>query len=345
MGTFLEKTVQRHIRVSMATTASPVASISSSYPYTTFPVDIVAKYRDHPPSFTLLLHDHSFTLQYPSGIAKFLYTSPMIAIFTAIKEQRIPADLIDIFEDAQIMFYESCLIVELQDFRTRSHAQSRIVRVALRPTTESIRADLSLANERLGNHALTETQILQVEEQMLVTTQPVCLDPSPAVLKVAVLYNRLQDGGKWEVEEENRRNAWLNRRERWQVPYSPSTTHESMNEPTFLLVKFPKDASPGTPITTFRGIKFALPNPAAFQPTFARLGFIHDWRARRRRKDSEPILTLSTKVSKIDGGMVKSSKKKQQLLTIPTEIRLEDGRILQYTVRFERGPSEPPPGK
>ncbi|KAA1468931.1 hypothetical protein DENSPDRAFT_549094 [Dentipellis sp. KUC8613] len=161
--------------------------------------DLLKKHVDSPPSLSVQLHPDHWTLN--SG-SKFLYNSPAAALLDDIRAQRIPVDLLELFDAAKVPFYEGCMIVELKDLRDSpsvsegSNTQSKrnaasdntpakITRVVLHPNGESFWADLCLLNQKTGKK-WTDQEALEVEARIVAATAPpLCLDPDPRLGRIA----------------------------------------------------------------------------------------------------------------------------------------------------------------
>ncbi|KAJ1910512.1 Transcription factor spt20, partial [Tieghemiomyces parasiticus] len=83
------------------------------------PIALLRRYRAEPPSIILHLHPTHFRFEQQDGV--FLFSSPMRFFLDFIRDGVIPADLVDVFGEAQLRFYEGCLIVELRDHRPVDH--------------------------------------------------------------------------------------------------------------------------------------------------------------------------------------------------------------------------------
>ncbi|KAF8524170.1 Spt20 family-domain-containing protein [Gautieria morchelliformis] len=153
-----------------------------SYNQPRFAQNLLSKYKKSSPSFTINLYDDHWTLN--KGPSKFLYTQPVSGLLDEVRALRIPVDFIEIFDMAQLPYYEGCMIVESIDHRKpQQHAQQsaakepECVRVVLQPTAESLYADLCLLNAKSGNK-WTDREALEIESKILnATCPPLCLDP------------------------------------------------------------------------------------------------------------------------------------------------------------------------
>lgn len=83
---------------------------------TRFTRQLLKRNRKEPPSLVLHLYPTHFRFEQQHG--NFNYDSPMKCFLEAIREQKIPTDLLDVLDQANVRFYEGCLIVEVHDHRS-----------------------------------------------------------------------------------------------------------------------------------------------------------------------------------------------------------------------------------
>ncbi|KAN0137073.1 Spt20 family domain containing protein [Lactarius tabidus] len=149
---------------------------------------ILKEYDTSPASFTVQLHPDNWTLN--EG-PKFLYSSPAFsALFDDIKANRIPVDLLELFDAAKVPFYEGCMIAQIEEYEPSKSTETEelkktVSKVLLRPNSETLFADLCLLNQKAGNN-WTDKDALEVEAKILLATSPpLCLDPDPLLGKIA----------------------------------------------------------------------------------------------------------------------------------------------------------------
>ncbi|KAI8142779.1 Spt20 family-domain-containing protein [Fennellomyces sp. T-0311] len=262
--------------------------------------DEKGRYANEPPSLVLHLYPTYFKFEHEDGF--FSYKSQFKDFLACIKEKRLPPDLMDVFDEAACRYYEGCLIVEIHDHRKAKKQQQNeepvIKRVAMRPTAESLWTDILLLNEEWG-FPWTEDIALEVESKVLLATEePLCLDPSFHVTRVS---NAIEyASGHRKVK---RKQKW-NSLEREQKLAKKAENNKMMT----LMDKRAKRTFP-------------------FEPSFGKISFLHDWRAKRQKLDNEPLPSVETKKK---GG-------RKVLLEPPI---LPDGRKCVRTVRFERSEGE-----
>ncbi|ESK94931.1 saga complex subunit spt20 [Moniliophthora roreri MCA 2997] len=154
----------------------------ASYNQTRFMEDLLERNKSQPPSFTVHLHSDHFNL---NNSGKLSYTHPTACIFADIRAHRIPTDFLDIFNSAQLPFYDGCMIVELLDHRSEDKKEPILERIVLQPNGESLYADICLMNAKYGSK-WTDLDALEVEARILLATAPpLCLDPDPHLSRIA----------------------------------------------------------------------------------------------------------------------------------------------------------------
>ncbi|KAJ7230459.1 Spt20 family-domain-containing protein, partial [Mycena pura] len=139
-----------------------------------------------PPSFAVHLHQEHWFL----NNAKFVYTSPTSCLLDDIRAHRIPVDFLDIFDASKVPFYDGCMIVELLDYRPQQRSKEATLdkpertRVVLYPNGESLFADISSLNRKIGEN-WTDRDALEVEARIIfATSPPLCLTPDPHLTRV-----------------------------------------------------------------------------------------------------------------------------------------------------------------
>jgi transcription factor SPT20 len=83
---------------------------------------ILKRYRGMPPSLIIHLHPAHFRFDQQEG--SFSYKSPMKIMIEHLKLRTIPHDLADFFADANVPFYEGCMIVQIVDHKSTAPAPS-----------------------------------------------------------------------------------------------------------------------------------------------------------------------------------------------------------------------------
>ncbi|OCH96343.1 hypothetical protein OBBRIDRAFT_718879 [Obba rivulosa] len=152
-----------------------------------FEQELLAAHEQSPSSFTVKLYPEHWHIN--SG-SKCLYNSPIASLLDDIRDHRIPVDFMDLFEAAKAPFYDGCMIVELQDYRSAKNRREVLTtpettRVVLRPNAETLWADIRLLNQKAGN-TWSDHDALEIEARLLLTTSsPLCLEPDVHLTRVA----------------------------------------------------------------------------------------------------------------------------------------------------------------
>ncbi|KAF9973030.1 Transcription factor spt20 [Actinomortierella ambigua] len=273
---------------------------------------LLDRYKDSPASIVLHLYETHFKFENQDGV--FLFNSPMKIFLKCIQEQRLPAGLLDIIKNAQCSYYEGRLIVEVVDHRTRNRkkrvnnkqeestvngveegsqpaAGTQTKRVVLSPSQETLWADLSLLHEE-SRQTWSNELALEVESQILLATEaPLCLDPSP---QVTLLSNNMNYHQTSVTHRTRKKRKWNSvEREREAARKIEEDKLMSMMDEKSLV---------------------------DFQPSFSRLAFLKEWRAKKKQEETQTIPVLDPK---------KSKAKRQEMAQLP------DGRKLVRTIRFE----------
>ncbi|KAI8336300.1 Spt20 family-domain-containing protein [Chlamydoabsidia padenii] len=148
---------------------------------------LIKRHLHEPPSLVLHLYSTYFKFEHKDGF--FSYKSQFKDFLSYVKDKQLPPDLIDVFNEVSCQYCEGCLIVEIYNHCHALNDQDTIndiliKRVVMRPTAESIWSDIQLLNED-WNNSWTEQIALEVEAQiLLVTGEPLCLDPSFNVSRI-----------------------------------------------------------------------------------------------------------------------------------------------------------------
>lgn len=164
-----------------------VPCIMTSYNTVRSVKELLQSHKSSPPSFTVKLYPDYWILNNGS---KCLYNNPVASLLDDIRAQRIPVDFLEAFDAANVPFYDGCMIVELQDFRSPKATDATLdepdrSRVVLSPNMETLWADICLLNQKSGK-AWTDQQSLEVEARILLATSPpLCLDPDPHLARIA----------------------------------------------------------------------------------------------------------------------------------------------------------------
>ncbi|CAE6359522.1 unnamed protein product [Rhizoctonia solani] len=178
--------------------------MTAVYNYKKREEQILARFAKSPPSFAVHLHSGHWTLNKDNNARTFLYNSPAVSILDSIRAHQVPVDMLEMLDQANIPFYDGCLIVEEHDHTltteetpsdpsssdSKTKAQSNSAqkrRIVLYPNGETLWADISILNARNGN-TWTDQQAIEFEAKILsAIAPPLCLDPDPMASKIASL--------------------------------------------------------------------------------------------------------------------------------------------------------------
>ncbi|KAF9054635.1 Spt20 family-domain-containing protein [Panaeolus papilionaceus] len=158
----------------------------AGYNRTRYVEQLLEKTESSPPSFTVHLYPEYWVLNNGS---KFLYHNQIASLLDDIRAHRIPVDFLHLFDQARVPFYEGCMVVELLDYRPQKSKEPALktpekTRVILHPNAETLYEDICSLNTQNGSK-WTDQDALEVEAKLLlVTSQPLCLDPDPHLTRI-----------------------------------------------------------------------------------------------------------------------------------------------------------------
>ncbi|GAA5942113.1 hypothetical protein JCM3775_007405 [Rhodotorula graminis] len=195
-------------------------STGATYNVTRFTRQVLKRHRRAPPSLVIHLYPTHFRFEHQHG--NFSYDSPMKCFLEAVREQKLPTDLLDVLDDAGIVYYDGCLIVEVHDHRqspsaastsraslsssfslslsqareTPATSKAEVYRIVLAPNPATLWTDLAIQSRRIEHEALvegrddvvgwTEEEALEIESVILNRTMPpLCLSPSIQTSRIA----------------------------------------------------------------------------------------------------------------------------------------------------------------
>ncbi|KAF6217932.1 hypothetical protein HO133_006344 [Letharia lupina] len=116
-------------------------------PYVKTQPYILKKYRSKPPSLIIHLHPTHFRFDQQDG--SFSYGSPMKFILEHLKSQTVPHDMVEELQAAGVRFYESCLIVQVQDHRSTSSSSDSSTSTATTKTDTNVPFSIHNYNQHL----------------------------------------------------------------------------------------------------------------------------------------------------------------------------------------------------
>ncbi|GAA6042292.1 hypothetical protein JCM8097_000619 [Rhodosporidiobolus ruineniae] len=191
---------------------------SATYNLTRFTRQVLKRHRRAPPSLVIHLYPTHFRFDGQHG--NFSYDSPMKCFLEAVREQKLPTDLLHVLDDAGVVYYDGCLIVEVHDHRqsptptaaprqslsssfsisqTREVPQAskaEVYRIVLAPNPATLWTELGIMARRIEDEAKaegrddvvswTEEEALEIEAVILNrTAPPLCLSPSLQTSRIA----------------------------------------------------------------------------------------------------------------------------------------------------------------
>lgn len=116
-------------------------------PYVKTQPYILKKYRNKQPSLIIHLHPTHFRFDQQDG--SFSYSSPMKFILEHLKSQTVPHDMVEELQAANVKFYESCLIVQVQDHRSTSSSSTSSISTATTKTDTNVPFSIHNYNQHL----------------------------------------------------------------------------------------------------------------------------------------------------------------------------------------------------
>lgn len=130
-----------------------MATTASVYNASRTTRQVLKRHRKEGPSLTLHLYANTFRFERQNGA--FLCQSPLKNLLYFIRDQKVPADLVDIFDEAKVPFFEGCLIIEVHDHRQPSSSSSIKTTSATStfPTTSTSTSTITSLTSRAGQEA------------------------------------------------------------------------------------------------------------------------------------------------------------------------------------------------
>ncbi|CAL1540545.1 unnamed protein product [Lymnaea stagnalis] len=129
---------------------------------------------------------YSIMLRSKSGVESETMKLPYeeSEILEYVDAAQLPPFLLDLLEKAQMnVFYSGCVIVEVRDYRRSATGSHDTQYVLLRPSPQSLLRDITAMS--CDGHPWTQDDLLHLESELILATEePLCLDPSPAVMFV-----------------------------------------------------------------------------------------------------------------------------------------------------------------
>lgn len=106
-----------------------------------------------------------------------------------IDAEKLPPLLVDLLDRAQLnLFHSGCVIAEVRDYRRYTNNTYTTSHVLLQPSGHTLLCDINVITSE--SPTWTSEERLALESQLLLhTSEPLCLDPSPAVFILASKMN------------------------------------------------------------------------------------------------------------------------------------------------------------
>ncbi|GAA5946005.1 hypothetical protein JCM10213_005444 [Rhodosporidiobolus nylandii] len=193
---------------------------NATYNLTRFTRQVLKRHRRAPPSLVIHLYPTHFRFDGQHG--NFGYDHPMKCFLEAVREQKLPTDLLAWLDEAAVVYYDGCLIVEVHDHRQSpppaaaprtslsssfslslsqarevpSASKAEVYRIVLVPNQATLWTELGIMSRRIEEEALaegrvdavgwTEEEALEIESVVLNRTAPaLCLSPSIQTSRIA----------------------------------------------------------------------------------------------------------------------------------------------------------------
>ncbi|KAI8582013.1 hypothetical protein K450DRAFT_230399 [Umbelopsis ramanniana AG] len=248
------------------------------------------------PAPSLKIHLYSTYFKFENNGAFFSYKSQFKEFLKYVKERRLPPDLTDVFDSAGCTFHNGVIVIEVVDHRkprvdsnateaTKENTDANegepvfdpntptVKRIEMKPDAQSIWNDICLLNEE-SNINMTESEALDVESKLLLLNEePLCLDPSFQVTRVA---NAIQYAQRDKKRKKKRK---LN-------SYELAARKERKAENATLMAMMDERAK----------------RPYPFEPRFGNISFLQEWMSKKRKMDAEPMATVDDRKNKVKKG-------------------------------------------
>ncbi|PRQ70249.1 hypothetical protein AAT19DRAFT_11481 [Rhodotorula toruloides] len=172
-------------------------SSGATYNVTRFTRQVLKRHRRAPPSLVIHLYPTHFRFEHQHG--NFAYDSPMKCFLEAVREQKLPTDLLEVLDESGVVYYDGCLIVEVHDHRdsapasgasraslslslsqareTPAMSRAEVYRIVLAPNPATLWTELGIMSRRMEQEAAaerredtvgwTEEEALEVESVIL----------------------------------------------------------------------------------------------------------------------------------------------------------------------------------
>ncbi|GAA5928719.1 Spt20p [Sporobolomyces koalae] len=162
----------------------------ATYNVTRFTRQVLKRHRRAPPSVVVHLYPNHFRFEHQHG--NFGYDSPMKCFLEAIREQKLPTDLLDVLDHSNVTYYDGCLIVEVHDHR--SYSSSSAASSAPASTSQAALSLATLPPSRLFTFSITPSHQPNSAYNQKAEVYRIVLAPNPATLwtELGILSNRFE---------------------------------------------------------------------------------------------------------------------------------------------------------
>ncbi|KAI8820163.1 Spt20 family-domain-containing protein [Fimicolochytrium jonesii] len=242
------------------------------------------------PALVINLYRTHFTFDHRE--AAHQYGGPLKEFLETVNRQELPPHATSLFKPVD--FHQGCVLVELRDYRVTLHGQSHakskdgsamdgddstarpyVRQLVLRPTPQSLWSDVySFGKNATTQQVLAQDMALDIEARALVSTsEPLNLDLNPNVAHQANL--DAFNGMKYSIPRKRPRD------------WAAKAEDDEKKRESDRMMLFMDDHE-----------------KREFHPTWARSIFVEEWRKKKARADSIPLITLADKV-KAKGAEIK----------------------------------------
>ncbi|BGP16005.1 Transcription factor spt20 [Rhodosporidiobolus nylandii] len=170
---------------------------NATYNLTRFTRQVLKRHRRAPPSLVIHLYPTHFRFDGQHG--NFGYDHPMKCFLEAVREQKLPTDLLAWLDEAAVVYYDGASSFSLSLSQARevpSASKAEVYRIVLVPNQATLWTELGIMSRRIEEEALaegrvdavgwTEEEALEIESVVLNRTAPaLCLSPSIQTSRIA----------------------------------------------------------------------------------------------------------------------------------------------------------------
>lgn len=96
--------ISRRANASRSTPGRAKMSSGATYNVTRFTRQVLKRHRRAPPSLVIHLYPTHFRFEHQHG--NFAYDSPMKCFLEAVREQKLPTDLLEVLDESGVVYYD-----------------------------------------------------------------------------------------------------------------------------------------------------------------------------------------------------------------------------------------------